>query len=187
MKPVVGITSYAEEVTWGAWVEAGCSRPALVCARDRACRRPPAGRPAERGRDRGDPCRARRDPLLGRLRPRSGALRRGGSPGDPGRARGAGPRRDGPAGGCARARHAGARRVPRLAGAERRSRRRPRPAPARGARPRGAQAHAGRVPDHEVTLEPESARRRAPGRARAGQVAPPSGLRADRRGPREAG
>ena len=46
MKPVIGITAYAEEVTWGAWVEAAALVPlsyvhAIEQAGWAAARRPP--------------------------------------------------------------------------------------------------------------------------------------------------
>ena len=48
MKPVVGITSYAEEVTWGAWVEAAALVPlSYVHAVERAGGRPLVVPPSE--------------------------------------------------------------------------------------------------------------------------------------------
>ena len=89
--------------------------------------------------------------------------------------------------GRARARHADARDLPRLAGAERRARRRPRAARPGPRRARRAQADAGR-------LRRPRRRRSSPGtrlsslvgdRARR-EVAPPPGLRRARQGLREA-
>ena len=113
MKPVVGITSYAEEVTWGAWVEEAALVPlSYVRAIERAGGRPLVIPPSEGA-------------IEETLAVLDGILFSGGSDLDPalydaeahpetqGVHEGAGPRRDGPADGCARARHAGARRVPR--------------------------------------------------------------------------
>ena len=48
MKPVIGITSYAEEVTWGAWVEAAALVPlSYVRAIERAGGRPLVVPPSE--------------------------------------------------------------------------------------------------------------------------------------------
>ena len=72
MRPVIGITTYAEEATWGGWTEPAAFTPlAYVRAVEQAGGRALA-RPAERRRDRGDARRARRDHLLGRRRPRPG-------------------------------------------------------------------------------------------------------------------
>ena len=50
MKPVVGITSYAEEVTWGAWVEEAALVPlSYVRAIERAGGRPLVIPPSEGG------------------------------------------------------------------------------------------------------------------------------------------
>lgn len=52
MKPIVGITSYAEEVTWGAWVEPSAVVPlAYVRAVERAGGRPLVVPPSEEGID----------------------------------------------------------------------------------------------------------------------------------------
>ena len=75
MKPVIGITSYAEEVTWGAWVEAAALVPlSYVQAIERAGGRPLVVPPSEDSIEE-TLCRARRNRLLGRLRSRSRALR----------------------------------------------------------------------------------------------------------------
>ena len=48
MRPVIGITSYAEEVTWGAWVEAAALVPlAYVQAIEKAGGRPLIVPPSE--------------------------------------------------------------------------------------------------------------------------------------------
>ena len=48
MKPVIGITSYAEEVTWGAWVESAALVPlSYVHAIERAGGRPLVVPPSE--------------------------------------------------------------------------------------------------------------------------------------------
>lgn len=50
MKPIVGITSYAEEVTWGAWVETSAVVPlAYVRSVERAGGRPLVVPPSEEG------------------------------------------------------------------------------------------------------------------------------------------
>ena len=81
----------------------------------------------------------------------------------------------------ARARHAGARGLPRLPGAERRARRRSRPAPARGRRQRAAPRGDGRLLRPRREDRRRLAARLGARRPRAGEVAPPPGRRPRRR------
>ena len=75
MRPVIGITSYAQDARWGVWhLPAALVPLAYVDAIERAGGRALVIPPAEDGR-RGDARRARRDRLLGRCRRRSGTLR----------------------------------------------------------------------------------------------------------------
>ena len=143
--------------------------------------------PPSRRRRRGDARRARRGRLLRRLRPRPRDLRPGPPPGDGRDRRGARPRRAGAAAGRARARHARAGDLPRLAAAERRARRRPRPAPTRRVGDEKHKQLPGRVRRPRRAARAGDRLGVAARRPRAGQVAPPPGLRPARRGPARVG
>ena len=122
MRPIVGITSYAEDARWGVWEVAGGAHPARLRRRRRGGRRPSAARAAERRT-------ASRRPST----PSTGLMLSGGADLDPAsygaeahpETNGIRPERDerracAPRG-RARARHARAGRVPRKPGAERRA------------------------------------------------------------------
>jgi hypothetical protein len=131
----------------------GCARTVPVRRCGGAGRRPAAARAAGRGRGRGDARRGRRPDLLRRRRSRSRALRRGTAPRDRRRRAGTRPRRAGATLRRARARHARPRDLPRVAGAEHRARRGPRPTPSRGRRRREAHKHTpGTFADHDVAV-----------------------------------
>ena len=130
-KPVVGITTYLLAAKFGSWDTESALVPAdYVRAIERAGGRPLLVPPSTDG-DRRDARRGRRARLQRRLRHRPRAVRPRPASGDRRGLPRARRRRAGAAAGGARARHAGARDLPRLATAERRARRRPRPAPAR--------------------------------------------------------
>ena len=176
VRPLVGITTYVTRATFGVWETESVLVPADLRRTGSSAR--VGGRCSFRRRTRGggDAGCARRVDLLRRLRisipsctgrsriPRPSALS---------------PRATAPSWRCcrgARARHAGARDLPRLAGAQRRARRRSRPAPAGGRRQRAAQGHAGRVRRSRRDARGRDAARRVARRARAGEVASPSGI-----------
>ena len=134
--------------------------------------------------DRRDARRARRPRVHRRPGSRPEALRRGAPPRDEQHPPGARQRRDRAPHRRARARFARACDLPRLAGAQRRARRRPRAARPRPRRPRGPQGGAGRLLEAPCLdrrgLAPPLDRRRH----RRGLVASPPGLRPPRRRPR---
>ena len=156
MKPVIGITSYAEEVTWGAW----SSRPRRS-SRTPTC----AGSSGRRARLLVPPCE---DVIEETLAVLDGILFTDGSDLDPsqygtrahpktaGARRGARPGRARALHGGARAGHAGACGVPRHPGARRRPRRRPdEHLPDSLGHQRHKQSRA-QFTDNQVKLEPES-------------------------------
>ena len=139
----IGITTYVTPARFGRLGRGvGARARPTTCARSSA---PAGGRCS---------CRRASDGVEETLDALDGLIFSGGSDLDPelygqephpetdGDRRRARPRRARAAAGGARARHAGARDLPRHAGAERRARRRPRPAPPGRRRPRAAQAHA---------------------------------------------
>ena len=145
MRPIVGITSYAEEARWGVWELPAALIPlSYVRAVERAGGRPLLVPPSSEGVEE----------TLDAL---DGLILSGGADLDPDsygaeahpETNGTRPERDSAE--LALLEGALARDMPVLAdlprepGAERRPGRRPRPAPPRGRRPRGPQAHAGRL------------------------------------------
>ncbi len=143
MRPVIGITTYAEQARWGAWDLPAALIPLMLRADGRRRGRAAAARAAVRARRRGDARRARRaasSPAAPTSTPTSTVPSR--TP----RRRARAPTVTPPSSRCSTA--ALERDMPVLAdlprqpGAERRARRRPRPAPPRGRRRRAAQGDA---------------------------------------------
>ena len=166
---------------WGVLeVERGADPARRTCTRSSARRAAAARAARARTRSRRRSTRSTGIDLLRRRRPRPDALRRRAAPGDRRRpSRSATARSSRCSTAALDARHAGARDLPRLAGAERRARRRPRPAPARRSSAHERHKHTpGVFADHDVAVAPDSRLGGAARRARAGEVAPPPGLRA---------